>query len=371
MTKSAASSEPERRQSVSSRLPGYLAASYALLTVYACLHPFSGWRYSGIDPLEFVFAPWPRYFVMSEIWLNLLGYLPFGFTLAAALRGLRRRWVALLLVLFASSALSFSLEFAQNFLPSRVAANTDLGANMLGGLLGAILGLRWGRIFDKGGAIDRWREAHVLTGHVGEVGVVLIALWWLTQLEPSSTLFGVGDLRPLFDLPAPLAFSARRFMTVEAVIVACNLLAVGLLVMQCLRAWHLGMAVVVILIGLLFRSLADSVFLIPAQPFDWVTPGARWGLSAGSVALLLAWRLPRGVRHSVACMTLLVATAVVNLAPENPFQLASMRTIQRGHVFNFNGLTQLTSSLWPFLALAYLTAQGALRAAGRRQRRDA
>lgn len=352
------------------RLPAYLAASYALLTVYACLHPFSGWRDTGIHPLEFVTAPWPRYILLSDIWLNVLGYVPFGFTLAAALRGALRLWVVLLVVLLAATGLSFGLEFVQNYLPTRVAANTDLAANVLGGLLGGILGLHWGRIFDAGGVIDQWRERHVQPGHVGEIGMVLVALWWLTQLEPSSTLFGIGDLRPLFDLPAPMDFSARRFIAVETVIVACNLLALGLLVMHCLRSWRLTTAVLVVLVGLLLRTLADAVFIVPSEPFEWITPGARRGLALGSVALLIAWRLPRGARHSLACMALLVATAMVNLAPENPFQLASMRLMQRGHFLNFNGLTRLTSSLWPFLSLAYLTAQGALRPASRRVRKE-
>ena len=43
-------------------LPRYLAFAYALLTTYACLHPFSGWRDTGVSPFAFFIAPWPRYF---------------------------------------------------------------------------------------------------------------------------------------------------------------------------------------------------------------------------------------------------------------------------------------------------------------------
>ena len=39
---------------------------------------------------------------------------------------------------------SFGLEALQNFLPSRVASNLDLGGNAAGALLGALAGARWG-----------------------------------------------------------------------------------------------------------------------------------------------------------------------------------------------------------------------------------
>ena len=352
-----------------SRLPGYLAASYALLTVYACLHPFAGWRDTGVPPLAFLSAPWPKYFDINDVWLNVLGYMPLGFTLAAALRGHRYRLVAWLEVLFVSSVLSFAMEFLQNYLPTRVSSNMDLATNILGGLIGGGMGFYWGGIFERNGALDRWRERHIQSGHIGEIGLILVALWWLTQLEPSATLFGIGDLRPLFDLPAPMAFSAKRFVMVEAVIVGCNTLALGLVVMRCLRASRIVISLGVVIVGLLLRALADSLFIVPADPLHWLTPGAKLGLLAGVVMLMLVVRLSRGAQHSLAALILLLGTALVNLAPENPFQMASMRLIQEGHFLNFNGLTRLTSSLWPFCALAYLTAQGALRA-GRHPRHD-
>lgn len=344
-----------------SRLPGYLATAYALLTLYACLHPFSGWTNYGVPPLHFLFAAWPKYITQMDIWLNVAGFVPLGFTFAAARRGRNAVGVAILVTL-CCALLSFSVEFLQNFLPTRVASNVDLATNTLGGLLGSVVGLRWGGMFDRGGMIDRLRERYVLSGHIGEFGMVLVGLWWLTQLGPTSTLFGIGDLRPLFDLPAPLDYSAPRFIRVEAVIVACNLLALGLVVFRCLRAREVAIAAGVVGVGLLMRSLADTLFIEPADALAWLTPGAKWGLGCGALALLLASRLSRNTQHSLACMTLLLATALVNLAPENPFQPNSMRTIQEGHFLNFNGLTRLAACMWPFLALAYLTARSAVAA---------
>ena len=59
---------------------------------------------------------------------------------------------------------------------------------------------------------------------------------------------------------------------------------------------------------------------------------------------------------------LMAATALVNVAPENPYLANSLQVWRQGHFLNFNGLTRIVSTLWPFAALVYL-----LLAAGRRE----
>jgi VanZ family protein len=346
------------------RLPRYLAFAYALLTAYACLHPFSGWRDTGLPPLGFLTAPWPRYSTLTDLWLNALGFVPLGFMLAASLRGLSNRFASLLLATLICVLFSGALECVQNYLPTRVASNLDFVTNSLGGFIGALAALRWAGIFDHHGYLSRWRRHRILPGHIGETGLILVALWWLTQLEPTSTLFGTGDMRPLFDLPAAIAFSARRFVLIETLIVSMNLLALGLIVQRCMREPSGFLVALVLLVGLAVRSLADYVFVLPPEPWQWATPGAIRGLLLGAVALIVVWRLPGWLQHSLACLALLLSTALVNIAPDNPYELASMRLMHESHFLNFHGLTRLADFLWPFLALVYLTANAAL--AGRR-----
>jgi VanZ family protein len=342
-------------------LPRYLSVVCGLLILYVCLHPFSGWRDSGVPPLDFLTEPWPKYTIWSDIWENVAGYLPFGFVLAPALKTGRRPWWIFVLVLLICAGLSFSVEFVQNYLPTRVASNLDLATNVLGGAIGGIAGLRWGKIFDDNGLVQHWRSSHVLPGHVGEMGLILVGLWWLSQLEPTTTLFGDGDLRVIFDLPAPMEFSAQRYMTLESAIVAFNTLGLGLLLMRILRHLRIGAVLLVLAVGLGLRSLADYVFIMPADPLHWATTSGLRGLVLGLLLLAAASRLPRWGQHSLASLTLLSQTALVNVAPDNPFIDASVRTVQAGHFLNFYGLTQFSAALWPFLALAYLSALAGLR----------
>ena len=52
------------------------------------------------------------------------------------------------------------------------------------------------------------------------------------------------------------------------------------------------------------------------------------------------------------------AAVLVNLAPTNPYSAAALATWRQGHFLNFNGVTRLVASLWPFLALPYLMLLG-------------
>ena len=55
---------------------------------------------------------------------------------------------------------------------------------------------------------------------------------------------------------------------------------------------------------------------------------------------------------------LMAGTVLVNLAPSNPYSVAALAAWRQGHFLNFNGLTRLAASFWPFLALPYLILLG-------------
>ncbi|MCX9157386.1 VanZ family protein [Niveibacterium sp. 24ML] len=335
-------------------LPRDLAIAVSLLTAYACLHPFSGWHSIGVGPVFFMSAPWPRYFTWLDIGLNIAGFLPLGFAWGTALAGRFKPGRRVVLVWLGGTLLSLGLEILQNYLPTRVASNLDIAANSIGALLGALLALRFGQIFDTGGALARWRERRILSGRTGGFGLLVIGLWWLSLLNPSSYLFANGDLRQLLDITANYTLSGRAFLNVEMALTAANTLAIGLIARHAMRASSPWLAGCILLLGVAVKVLATSVFLVPAQPWHWATPGGLRGLGLGIVLLALAWRLGTHARQSLISLALLAATALMNLAPENPYWDVMTRVRHQGHVLNFHGLTELVGSLWPFFALIWL-----------------
>jgi len=337
-----------------SRLPFYLAGVYTLLVLYGSLHPFSGWRDTGVDPLAFLAAGWPRYFTVFDIVANGLAYVPLGFLWATVFTPRLPAAVVFVLAALTGGFLSFGVEVAQNFLPSRVPSNLDLVCNTGGGLLGALAGLRWGRHLLDGGRLHAWRARRFLGGTDGDRGLVLLALWLLTQLNPETFLFGNGNLRSLLGLPAAFAFEAGQYFEMEMAIVAAHTLAVGLIAGRLARHRPALLACAAIGAALLVKSFALLVLMQGSHGLGWLTPGAGAGLLLGMALWIGALKLGPSQRQALAALALMFATALANLMPDNPYLKESLRVWQQGHFLNFNGLTRLVSSLWPFLALSWL-----------------
>src|SRR2546426_1598842 len=155
------SADPARR--VPTRLPQYLAALYGLMIVYASLEPFSGWMAPLPDAPFFLLEPWPSRITRFDIAINMLAYAPFGFLLA--LVGTRRPFAARLAAAIGAGALlSFAMESAQMFLPTRDASSVDFICNSLGAAAGGVAALAFDRAPGLRRRIAQWRYRVFLGG---------------------------------------------------------------------------------------------------------------------------------------------------------------------------------------------------------------
>lgn len=337
------------------RLSLYLALAWAALAVYASLYPFTGWRDSGVNPLAFFTAAWPRYYTAFDIVANIVAYVPLGFFACLAIR----RWLswplALTFAVLGGAALSAGLEITQNYLPSRVASNLDLASNSGGVLLGALAAVRWGGFLLEHGRMVRLRD-RLLTQRRGvDSGLILLGLWLITQLDPAVISFGTGELNRLLDLPTAQPFSAERFRDVEAAVAATGLLA-ALMVASLLAASRQRRLLPLILLALVLtlKTLAFALLMTPASALAWATPGAVVGGLTAIGIWFAASRLVAPLQRALAALSLLLATAMVNLAPNNPYLDYSLQVWNPGQFLNFHGLTQFAGVAWPFLALPWL-----------------
>ena len=335
-------------------LSRYLALAWFGLVVYASLHPFSGWRDTGVSPIAFLEGGWPRYWTVFDLVANIAVYLPLGFFLTLALSGVPGRFSALVLATLLAGGVSFGLETVQTWLPSRVPSNLDLACNSLGGLLGALWAQSVGpRVFARIAALE-----HQLIAPIphAELGLTLLGLWLLVPLSPETLLFGAGDLRQMLGLTGAVPFAAESFVMIEACITAFNAVAVGLIVrMLCARLLVAYLIVpLFLLLCLTVATLAAAILISPADALAWLTPGVRLGLLVGTAILAGALALPATPRLMIAALALMAGTVLVNLAPPNPYSAAALATWRQGHFLNFNGLTRLVATLWPFLTLPFL-----------------
>lgn len=175
---------------------------YALFIVVGSLWPLSGWLPLSTWSPAFLSAHWPRYFTRNDLLTNVLAYLPFGYALALRYAP-RHRVLGVYWALLAGIALSTLMENLQLLMPGRVASNLDIVLNAAGTLTGSLLALHHGRWLRAWGALLAWRGRWFLAGDWANLGLLLLALWFMAQfsLLPVS---GIGwlhlHLRP-FDRP--------------------------------------------------------------------------------------------------------------------------------------------------------------------------
>jgi VanZ family protein len=337
-------------------LPRYLLIAYALLVVYASLHPLSGWRDQGVPPGAFVFAPLPRYFTWFDVLANVGAYLPLGFLAVVTLNHWPR--AAIGIAITGCFALSLILESLQAYLPSRIPSNLDLLCNTVGAALGAALGMHTAPML-----LDRRMRAlceeWLVPGPHMDLGLVLIGMWLLSQANPALLLFGNGDLRGALELSLT-PFSADVFRLMEATIVALNLAAFGcmaaLIARERRHAWVIVPCAIVL--TLVVKALASALLFRPENYLVWLTPGAQAGLAAGAVVLFvtLSLPLPRRVLAVMAVVLAGAAVLIVNLVPENPYHNSALPLWQQGQFLNFNGLTGVIALAWPFAAAGWALA---------------
>ena len=117
---------------------------YALLIVYMSLNPFDFDFHNGISAYAWIDAPLPRFITLFDVSVNILAYIPFGFLLVFAAYPRWQNFVALGIAIALSAVLALSVETLQSWLPTRIPSLMDWWANILGGLLGALLAIPLG-----------------------------------------------------------------------------------------------------------------------------------------------------------------------------------------------------------------------------------
>jgi VanZ family protein len=364
------------RQRRASALAQQVLGLYTALVVYGSWYPFSGWRSLGLSPFAYLTDPLPQYLTAFDVVTNILGYMPFGALVVLAVYPRWRGAVAVALAFGLGVVLSGTMEAVQTWLPTRVASNLDLAANVLGALLGAaLIAPATGALLDRG----LLRRLRLLWFRRDSAALVcLAALWPFATMFPSPRLFGLGDwpralwLRAdstmqdalLAWLPATwrvqtwpgnlgAAFPDDGW---EALIATLTLFAAGALASLPMRERAPRVRLLLVLVALTVFIKIGATFLQSEAGlvFNWATPGALAGLAGGTVAMLLALRLPCRLRAAFAAGALVIALLLVNLLPVNPYFDVTLADWREGRYVHFNGLAHWLAWTWPYAALAWL-----------------
>ena len=342
-----------------SRLPHALVVLYAAAIAYASLQPFGDWMTPLPDTPFWLLGPYPPRTTRFDVIVNFLTYVPLG--LFASLLSRRATAVgAMLIALVTGAVLSFALETLQWYMPPRYANVIDFASNALGALAGGVLAAAYSRSPLRG-ALREVRPRLVLPGTIGDVGMALLAAWFVAQLNPASPPFALTfDPEPLLGVPAAERVNDVAATLIEAAQSAFHLLGVGLFVALLVRErrYAAGTALLMVGVALLLKGTAATLLLKPAVFVSWLSPGVLLGVAAGALALIPATMLPRAAQVATCAVALLSSLLVPLLAPDLMFAAPPLTLFnwRYGHLLNFNGLTRIVLVAWPLAAAAWLFA---------------
>jgi VanZ family protein len=338
-------------------LPHALAVLYGIAIAFTSLQPFAPWIPPDAATPFWPLAPWPLRFTRYDLVANVIAYAPLGvFTALWPRRA--SPYARAALALACGFTLSFAMETLQMFLPPRDASLADLAANSAGALLGGVAGASLVRARRTRQALSAFRREAFLAGKIGDIGLALLALWLVAQVNPGIPLFAVT-----FDAERAIAGSGAAapdaaLTLIEAAESAFQLLGVGLFVALLLRERRYIGGAVLLLVGaaLVAKSAAAMLMLKPSVWETWLKSGVSAGIAAGLLVLLVVVFLPRPVQVASCAIALLASIFLPVLGVDVPSPRAPLTLFnwRYGHLLNFNGLTQSVLLAWPLLAAAWL-----------------
>lgn len=350
----------------------WVLLAYALLLIYASLHPLEAMRATEADPMAFLNASrlrWAGGRPYGVGWFdalsNFVAYVPLGLGLVWALRR-RMAWArAAALAVVCAAVFSLGLEALQTYHPLRVPSLWDALFNVSGAALGAGAAYALGRSGTRFAFLAR---ASMLAPHAGAVWAVM-GVWALAQLHPQSWVFVTAPLRVLWgsgalgevELPF-LNLNGAALAQLETVVASVALFcALGMLrlgsefaqrpiwqrLVWMLAAWALLIA---------WQGMAYLIQYGPQASLGLWGSGvwtACWiaAASAGVLALL-----PSAPAAALTVAALGAYLTTVQWLPAHPYTTSSALW-QYGRFTHLFGLTAAVSALWPALALAALVLQ--------------
>lgn len=285
--------EPQRNTiSIGRSFAPALAATVALI-LYGSLYPFEFYNY--VDPakgLRYLLSTWHTRSSIGDLLANILLYLPFGFFAAKTairLAPLLRVFIALL----AGALLSISLEYAQQWDLGRVSAMSDVYANSIGALLGALAGTAL--------AIDlhlfHWKELRRRP-----YAFLMILCWLAYRLFPYVPVIDAQKywhaVRPLLQTPSVKFTDLLPYFA--------SWLAVGALLESALGEAPARYALPALLIAVLCARIAiGDIALSQADVIGGAAAAAIW----------VAWLHARKYRMPIVALALAAAVVVEGLRP--------------------------------------------------------
>lgn len=328
---------------------GVFSLLYLVMLVYGTLYPFDRWFVPQGGFLGNFLEADLSNLSRTDMITNVLVYMPAGL-LWTALLARQMRWAAaVVLATVMGTGLSFSLEAVQVFLPFRNSALSDLVLNALGSGLGGAIALVLSAHTRAGSRLHNFRAHAFMPGAIANIGLLVLALWALSQLSPLVPSLGVSNLREGLK---PLWFTLTgqaSFVAGQSVEYFCVVLGLGGIFLSLSRARGLGL--------FLFMIFVAAVLLMKVPVMSRQLSAEALSGSVGALLVLsVLHRVPGRLLVTIAGAFLLAGfvTGALRESGSSTQTFAFNWVPFKGHMQNIVGLANILASSWVFLGMGYV-----------------
>lgn len=332
-----------------------LLVAYVLLLIYGTLFPLSNWHTPVVNLLQLMLQHDLHNSSRADILTNILVYLPLGLLLMWAMIKIRCDICRVLIAVLCCTVLSLALEYIQAHLPGRVPSVSDLILNTFGGFIGALFALFVHTDSFIGKHLSRIRTIYFHPGPITDLGLVIAALWALSQLSPLVPSIDLGNLRhglkPLVNtLLSPSTLEWIRVGEYAFAIAALGILSGNL---QRIKYNSLFRFTLVVLLILLLK-----IPIVSRQ----ISLEACLGLGIGLLLILVLESRSFRIRLGSAAILLIGTVLCSSLyTPPHPSSITNIPPFSmnwvpfKGHLTNnITGIIDILGGLWPFMFFIYI-----------------
>jgi VanZ family protein len=329
-------------------------AAYLLLIFYGSLYPFSEWTTPDVPLFSFLRLERPKYLSLTDIAVNIVVYIPLGLMLTGLLRRFMGLGAAMVVATLAGGLVSLAMETLQMFLPGRVSSVIDLGTNVFGTLVGAMLAWLFHPRSWAGQRIFRWRGEWFQAGALVDASLLILLLCMLAELPPLLPSLQ-GERNSLSVLPLwQVLLDSTQVSFSAALIYGLKVLGFGLLATLLVRPDRPPLRPFIMLLAVaLFAKMIGSALLSGIPLYAWrFSLRASLGLALG---LSLLWPLTRLKPTARALLSGTVLTIVFILQELAPGQTDTPNTFNWvpfvGQMYGFTGILDIVAAPALFLAI--------------------
>lgn len=329
----------------------YLLGLYLLFIVYGSLFPLIDWA----TPQQGMITAWmhtlDKPFSKSDLFTNTVAYIPLGFLLYLILVKRLGAVTSIAVAIVSGLFVSLCMEYLQLYLPARTSSVVDLALNVLSTGLGAsaaaLVGNRGSGI---GNYLYQWRQDNLIDGRLGDVGLLVFALWVATQLAPFAPSLDLDDIRNglkqlWYSVQDASLINGYRVVTYATAIAALS--ALLRLILRLRRKVPLALAIIC------SPVLVGKVFIVGRQ----LSLEALIGLVIGISSAFLFVKLDKKLVCLVGAVCVMVSFVAEELRPDQ--LISGSYTAFNWIPFsgqlheNVSGIASILGGLWPFSLLGF------------------